>query len=76
MTSTIKKAVLTTTASLLLLAGSPAFAARRDAHRETFQNKQFVPTVGYQLRLSSSGGDNSSPYIGSWVEGYPRSSSN
>jgi hypothetical protein len=75
MTSTIQKAVLTA-AGLLLLAGSPAFAARHDAHRETLQKKQFVPTVGYQLPLSSSGNGNSSPYIGSWVEGYPRSSSN
>ena len=75
MTSMFKKAVLTA-AGLLLLAGSPAFAAGHDAHQETFLKKQFVPTVGYQLRLSSSGDDNSSPYIGSWVEGYPRSSSN
>ena len=75
MTSIIKKAVLAT-ASLLLLAGCPAFAARHDAHQETFQNKQFAPTVAYQLPLSSYGYDNSSPYIGSWVEGYPQSSSN
>ena len=74
MTSIIKKAVLAT-AGLLLLAGSPAFAARHDAHRETLQEELMVPTIGHQLPLSSSRSDNSSPYIGLWVEGYPRSSS-
>ena len=57
------------------LAGSPALAARYDNHQETFQKERMVPTIGYQLPLSSSHIDNSGPYIGSWVEGYPRSSS-
>jgi hypothetical protein len=73
MTSIIKKAVLTT-AGLLVMASSPAFAARHHAHRETLQEEQFVPTTGHQLALSSSRSDDSSPYIGHWVEGYPRSS--
>jgi hypothetical protein len=73
MTSIVKKAVLAA-AGLFLLAGSPAFAARHDAHRETLPEELMVPTVGHQLRLASSRSDNSSPYIGLWVEGYPRSS--
>ena len=32
-----------------------------------------VSTVEHQLPLSSSRGDNSSPYIGLWLEGYPAS---
>ena len=52
---------------LLLLAGSPAIAARYDdAHHETRQE------VMHQL---SSRSDNSNPYFGLWLQGYPRSAS-
>lgn len=72
MTSITKKAILATV-GLLLLAGSPAFAARHDAHRETLQEGLVLPHAKGQLPLSWSRSDNSSPYIGDWVEGYPRS---
>jgi hypothetical protein len=72
MTSMIKKAI-PATVGLLLLAGSPAFAARYDAHQEKLQERLIVSNTRHQSPLSSSRNDNSSPYIGLWVEGYPRS---
>jgi len=72
MTSMIRKAI-PATAALLLLAGSPAFAARFDTHQETLREELTVPNTRHQLPLSSSRSDNSNPYIGDWVEGYPRS---
>jgi hypothetical protein len=72
MTSIIRKAIPATVA-LLLLAGSPAFAARHDTHQETLRGELMVPNTRPQPSLSSSRSDNSSPYIGDWVEGYPRS---
>lgn len=72
MTSIIKKAILAATVGLLLLAGSPAFAARYDAHHERHQEKLMVAKAKHQLPLSWAGSDNSSPYINHWQEGYPR----
>lgn len=69
MMSRIWKAI-PAVAGLLLLAGSPALAASHDAHQDTLQEKRMAPTIGHQYRS-----DNSSPYIGLWVQGYPRSSS-
>jgi hypothetical protein len=72
MTSIIKKAI-PVTVGLLLLAGSPAFAARYDAHQEKLQEALPVQNTKNLLLLSSSHRANSSPYINDWVEGYPRS---
>ena len=75
MTSMIKKAIPAATVGLLLLAGSPAFAARYDTHHERRQEELIVPNrAKHQLPFFSwSGSDNSSPYIDHWQEGYPRS---
>jgi hypothetical protein len=59
MTSTFRKAI-PVIAGLLLLADSPAFAARHNDHQKTHKE---VATIGHQLFLSSSRSDNSSPYI-------------
>ena len=65
----IIKNAIPLTASLLLLVGSPAFAAGHHLDRET----RIAPIYARQIPPSSSRDDNSSPYIGQWVEGYPRS---
>jgi hypothetical protein len=61
MKSMIRK-VIPVAAGLLLFAVSPAFAARHDLNGEARRDY-----------LSASRSDNASPYIGQWVEGYPRS---
>jgi hypothetical protein len=58
-------------ASFLLLAGSPAFAARGHLNREMRTHGLVAATYAPHLPPSSSRSDNSSPYIGQWVEGYP-----
>jgi hypothetical protein len=72
MKSIIKNAI-PLAASLLLLVGSPAFAARHHLDRETRTDDLIAPIYARKLPPSSSRDDNSSPYIGQWVEGYPRS---
>jgi hypothetical protein len=72
MMSIIKKAI-PVTVGFLMLAGSPAFAARHNTHRETLHKKLLVPNIEHQLPLLLSRNDDSSPYIGLWVQGYPRS---
>ena len=68
MKSIIKNAI-PLAASLLLLVGSPAFAAGHHLDRET----RIAPIYARELPSSSSRSVDSSPYIGQWVEGYPRS---
>ena len=57
MTSIVKGAI-PDTLGLLLLAGSPAFAARHVAHQETLQEKLMEPNIRHQPPLSSSRSDN------------------
>ncbi len=71
MTWIIKKTI-PLVASLLLLAGSPAFAARSHPNRETRAHDLVAATYPPHLPPSPSRSDNSSPYIGQWFEGYPR----
>ena len=71
MTLIIKKAI-PLAAGLLLLVGSPAFAARYHLNRETRSHDLVAATYATHLPPSSSRSDNSSPYIAQWVEGYPR----
>jgi hypothetical protein len=73
MTSILKKAI-PLAAGLLLLAGSPAFAARHQVVQEARTNELIAPTYARRTPASWSGSGNSSPYIGQWLEGYPRSS--
>jgi len=70
MTSTIKKG-LPLAASFLLLAGSPAFAAKQNLHREV---RMSTSTYTRELPPSSPRSNNSDPYNTLWLEGYPRSS--
>ena len=72
MTLIIKKAI-PLVASLLLLAGSPAFAATYHLNREMRTHALVAATYAPHLPPSSSQSDNSSPYIGQWEQGYPRS---
>ena len=67
MTLIIKKAIRLA-ASLLLLAGPPAFAAKYDHNRETRSHDLVAPTYAPHLPASSSRSDNSCPYIGQWLE--------
>jgi hypothetical protein len=71
MTLIIKKAI-PLAASLLLLAGSPAFAAGHHLSGETRTHNLVAPTYARHLPPSRSSSDNSSSYVGLWVEGYPR----
>ena len=71
MTFIIKKTI-PLVASLLLLAGSPAFAARDHLISVTRSHDLVAATYAPHLPPSSSRSDNSSPYIGQWIEGYPR----
>ena len=72
MMSITSKAIFA--AAGLLLAGSPAFAAGHNFNRDVRRDDLSAPAFRQQLPVASSRGDNSSPYIGLWVEGYPRSS--
>ena len=76
MTSVIEKAI-PVTMGLLLLAGSPAFAATHthDVKRKTHHKEVMIPSFKNQLPLNVSRGDNCGPYICQWLEGYPRSPS-
>jgi hypothetical protein len=67
----IKKAI-PLAASIVLLAGSPAFAASHHLNREPRATDLVAPTYARQLPPSWFRGDNSSPYIGQWKQGYPR----
>jgi hypothetical protein len=71
MTSIIKKAI-PLAASLLVLAGSPAFAATHHL-AETHSDDLITSTDVRQLPPLQSPSDDSSPYIGQWVEGRPGS---
>ena len=57
MTSIIKRAI-PDTLGLLLLAGSPAFAATHVARQETLQEKLMVPNIKHRPPLTSSRDDN------------------
>ncbi|HEY0799779.1 MAG TPA: hypothetical protein VGD54_02980 [Steroidobacteraceae bacterium] len=72
MTSILKKAI-PLAAGLVLLAGSPAFAARHHLNKETRINDPVAPTYARTLPPSWAGSDNSNLYIDQWLEGYPRS---
>jgi hypothetical protein len=72
MTSILKKAI-PLAAGLVLLAGSPVFAARHHLNKETRINDLVAPIYARTLPPSWAGSDNSSPYIDQWLEGYPRS---
>jgi hypothetical protein len=67
MTLIIKKAI-PLAASLLLLAGSPAFAASYHLNRETRTHDMVAATYASHLPPPSSRSDNSCPYIGQWLE--------
>jgi hypothetical protein len=67
MTLIIKKAICLA-ASLLLLAGSPAFAASYHPNRETRTHDPVAATYAVHLPPSSSRSNDSSPYIGQWLE--------
>jgi hypothetical protein len=71
MTLIIKKAI-PLAASLVLLAGSPAFAASHHHNREARGADLIAATYARQLPPSRFRGDNSGPYIGQWKQGYPR----
>jgi len=74
MTSIIRKTI-PIAAALTLLAGSPAFAAKHDLNGETLRAElqPSAPTFSHQSLPPSFRSDNASPYFGSWLEGYPRS---
>ena len=60
MTSTIRTTI-TVAVGLWLLAGSPAFAARYDAHQSIPHETLIGTNAGHQLPLLSSSRDNSLP---------------
>jgi hypothetical protein len=62
-------------AGLSVLACSPVFAAKYGTHPTGRHGKPIVATAGGQLRVPSQRVDNPDPYIGLWVQGYPRSGS-
>jgi hypothetical protein len=72
MTSILKKAV-PLAAGLVLLAGSPAFAARHHLNKETRIHDLIAPTYARPLPPPWAGDDNPNPYVGQWLEGYPES---
>jgi hypothetical protein len=73
MTTIFRKTIIA--AALTLLAGSPAFAAKHDLNGETLRAELQPPAPAFSHQsLPPSFRNNASPYFGSWLEGYPRSS--
>jgi hypothetical protein len=71
MSSLIRK-VIPLGACLVVLVAPPAFAAKQGYGSETRYNNLIASNFVRQPLPSSSFGRGSSPYIGSWKQGYPR----